>query len=672
MKKREIGQWPWTLLPLNELHSCPDTKQWVLKAQILPEPKGDKVLMLHIYRRNGLIEENCFLPDMRVFQCEDDYITQQVNRAKTTKQKYKWLTGGLDKILDYNWWQKTAVVDTSSEQCIRKFLKLDSEEDVLGAINTHQEQIRAERLTRSHKAEEEKIDEALKDIQAIPPEFATWVDKEVLYESRYIYYYYKKGAKVQHGYCTHCHQEVSSSTARHNAEGVCPKCGVEIVYKAEKKAGYFCDRGEASLLQKLGDDLVERRFWIEKTYSVPRKPSLSITETSRFVYSSKEAKTTKYVYGTFRSSHKVRWCHELNSDSYYKSYPKRLPLYVGNLEEALEATPWKYCALKEMAEGCSVHGVPVVSMGHYLETYRETMMPEYLVKLKLYTLAQEYTEHRASTATILSGNNLREVLKVSKEKVPILQELNGGINTLNMVRSASEYNHHVTADTINLFIDVLGIDTSVEVFKHLGYGTPKKILNYIKKQANLQRKNPESGMILLKYVALDWIDYIRFGESLDYPLEESSVSLPLNLKKAHDVAEERWKVEKSKERRENLKKLEKETTEFLEEVGQKYNFQSGELEIMAPKKLTDIVREGHMLGHCVHGRYVEDMADGKTTILFIRHISEPEKPFYTVEVTKNTIRQCRGRKNAVATEEVQVFLDEFKRKKLNQQDRKAG
>ena len=60
--------------------------------------------------------------------------------------------------------------------------------------------------------------------------------------------------------------------------------------------------------------------------------------------------------------------------------------------------------------------------------------------------------------------------------------------------------------------------------------------------------------------------------------------------------------------------------------------------------------------HCV-GTYKEKHAEGRSAIFFIRRASEPEKPWYTLELNlkEMTVIQNRGKRNCARTEEVESF-----------------
>ena len=74
---------------------------------------------------------------------------------------------------------------------------------------------------------------------------------------------------------------------------------------------------------------------------------------------------------------------------------------------------------------------------------------------------------------------------------------------------------------------------------------------------------------------------------------------------------------------------------------------------------------------------------GALTIMFLRKKSEPDKPYYTIEVSRDfTIVQCRGYKNNTAGNEkpreilkvekaYQAHLDTVKRQEKQRSSRKA-
>lgn len=84
------------------------------------------------------------------------------------------------------------------------------------------------------------------------------------------------------------------------------------------------------------------------------------------------------------------------------------------------------------------------------------------------------------------------------------------------------------------------------------------------------------------------------------------------------------------------------------------------LMIRLPVNGDEIVAEGKALHHCVGG-YVERMANGKTAILFIRRIDEPDTPFFTLEWLNGKVQQCKTLNNGDYTKnaEVNAFIDKW-------------
>ena len=76
----------------------------------------------------------------------------------------------------------------------------------------------------------------------------------------------------------------------------------------------------------------------------------------------------------------------------------------------------------------------------------------------------------------------------------------------------------------------------------------------------------------------------------------------------------------------------------------KYLFEDEEYLIVAPKESDDLAKEGMELHHCVKS-YIDAVSEGRTNILFLRKKEEPEKPFFTIEVTNDDkIRHIMGLK----------------------------
>lgn len=80
----------------------------------------------------------------------------------------------------------------------------------------------------------------------------------------------------------------------------------------------------------------------------------------------------------------------------------------------------------------------------------------------------------------------------------------------------------------------------------------------------------------------------------------------------------------------------------LQSKWNKYKYEDDEYMIIAPEKANDLAKEGLELHHCVKS-YIEAVAEGRTNILFLRKKINPDKPFFTIEITNDDkIRQIHG------------------------------
>jgi hypothetical protein len=95
-----------------------------------------------------------------------------------------------------------------------------------------------------------------------------------------------------------------------------------------------------------------------------------------------------------------------------------------------------------------------------------------------------------------------------------------------------------------------------------------------------------------------------------------------------------------------------------------YLYKNDTYAIIQPEKPIDIIKEGIELRHCV-STFVDKILEKQTIILFIRKLNNIEKPFFTLEIKNNEIRQCHGLCNSnIDTEPgLEEFLKEYCKEK---------
>lgn len=599
----------------------------------------------------------------RVFSSKYDYITQDL-----TSDKAKWRTGNLGYILGSPKWYKWSILaDDNSCKLLKEFL--DTNDNPLLFYSILQSNIMDDRLNRRHQKLKDKIDEKMATVPELPADFKEWVDNIALFHSRYIYYEYKK-RKMLKGYCTHCSTdvEVERAKVRHNKKGVCPNCSSPITFKAIGKSKYVYDTEYASIIQKAGDELVVRYFFIRKYYQDYRNPDLMIYETTRD-FIDKKYNFKSYQYRNFLSTNEIRWSPAISTNHIFATKDLQVDyavLYTNNLDDALKGTTWEYSALKEFASHSKGYSFNIFI---YLNRYKHYPQLEYLVKLRLYKIVDDivntgmYGYYATKNVINLKGRNLHEVLGIDKERVNFLRKINGGIKELETLQKAYKHNLKLTEEEIRYISSYNIADEVVELAE---YTTVNKIIKYIEKQAHMYIKNNKMSYAFvfepyksaLRDVAHDWLDYIDCCRGLGHNIRNEFVLFPRDLKKSHDEVVELIEVM-------NLEEKNKIIASMYKELYKMFTWRHENNVIIVPKTANEILKEGDNLKHCVK-KYIDKVIKGNCIILFLRKADNISKSYYTIELDPKTydIRQCRGYSNKGTDDNVRKVLDKFKKERL--------
>ncbi len=625
MQKKRLSSKPWRRID----PQFKEGQKYIMTSDLLPKEKTLVVTFFPTTEPKNQPEQ----AEFRVFLNQDDYITEYPHKSS------KWKTGRLETLVPYGFLKNTMALSEEEGEEINRFLQMEG--NPLENIMEHQRGIMKSRYHKKELTEEEKIKQELKDMPPLPDDFATWVENEAMVDSRYIYYQYQSGKKEQCGFCTHCKGDVTLKV-RHNELGECPSCHSKVQFKTISRTKNVIDTQEIAILQNYKTGFVVRYFEARKRYRTYRETKLILTETYREIHHEVSFRPTVYEYRRHPNLDKFRWFRG-GKDYYYYS----ACVYTKNLGEVLEGTKYQYCALEKYLEK-----KPKVCVERYLSRYIQYPCIEYLVKLNLDRLVIDLLNgHYFRYHLHTEGKNLKEILGVSKDKLPLLQELNVSEQELAVVQEMEKQGLHLKAEELRAIFTLVRPSQAKELLKLTEFVTIPKIIKYLSSQRESQ-------------AFIWWKDYLNAAKALGYPLENSFTLFPRELQKAHDLAAKRFGEKLRREERANRKELEEKTLAYLKELHDQYYFEKGNYFIMAPEKLLDLVREGSMLKHCVGGGYVEKMAAGETVILFVREKENPSKPFYTVEVMNGDIFQCHGYENADPTKKVQCFLDAFTDKKL--------
>lgn len=112
-----------------------------------------------------------------------------------------------------------------------------------------------------------------------------------------------------------------------------------------------------------------------------------------------------------------------------------------------------------------------------------------------------------------------------------------------------------------------------------------------------------------------------------------------------------------------LQEMDKQYAPWKEQLKKALEWKNQNLGIFIPESLAELTMEGKILHHCV-GSYKKDVAQRKEGILFLRKLSCPGMPYYTLDVVKEPsgkyqVRQCHGNCNSNPTPEVVEALKKW-------------
>lgn len=149
----------------------------------------------------------------------------------------------------------------------------------------------------------------------------------------------------------------------------------------------------------------------------------------------------------------------------------------------------------------------------------------------------------------------------------------------------------------------------------------------------------------------DYSDYLDQCKQLRYNTKDTAICFPRNFEAMHERLSATIEYQHDKAVRAEFAK-------HIEERKQ-LEFSGNDLMIVQPKQMADIAYEGKVLHHCVGG-YAERHAKGALSIMFIRKKSEPDKPYYTMEVSSDgKIVQVRGKRNIAPDKDVDALIKDY-------------
>ena len=522
-----------------------------------------------------------------------------------------------------------------------------------------------EKAIKAEKDEKEKVKLILKYFpknRKFGKEIYEYLNKEV-FKDNYIF------MDNQHkGFCSVCHKKFSIIDKWSKYQRVsCPKCGGEAnAFKTwvGKRTEKIIEYAYFHYFEKSPIDdqtILCRGIYASKDYTNYKKPVIKCTE------------KTLYVFSSAGKSHMLmhfHWWGARVDDLYINNKIRPTLEYISHchshfffdensLFTAFKGTRYQYFDWSKHKRASETDGY--VKMLDLVCRYQSC---EYLQKMGLHELLEERISGYGTYGAInLGGKSIYDVFRmkhITKQDIKIISSEYWLCRPIKIMQIFAAKGEFIDA---NFALKLKEIE--IQYLKSLSqYASAQQILNYNEKIQKHKAKTitGPNGTKNYSYICFKtWIDYIGDCEKLNYDLNDKTILFPRDLYKAHQATIEKIKYKADKQLNLKIKKR-------FNSLRKKLSYEDDEYIIRPASSSQEIVQEGSSLHHCV-GSYVNRYAEGRTNILVLRKKEEPNKPFYTIEVThdfdkKDALRfaQIRGLNNCSPLEEMVPFVDAYKQK----------
>ncbi|WP_411680448.1 PcfJ domain-containing protein [Clostridium thailandense] len=490
----------------------------------------------------------------------------------------------------------------------------------------------------------------------ITEEIEKFVDDEVFGKVEYLFIENENG--VYQGHCTKCHNECElDQYYKHNGYGVCPICGAKLQVKQSRYGRKNCKNDacfyyfEKSV--KNPRVVICKGYYVKRDYTTDYKnPVTEYLLEAIYIFEDKKSKMLKRNYSYFGG---LSWSEKKSVFDFNQGWfsPKMCYISRESIEEASKNTRFQYIP-KELLEG--YHSTIKV-----FDEFAKYPWLEQLYKIGFNNIVENKIRgSHIYNCLNYKGKDIFKILRLSRKDVKDI------INSKEIITPLflNLYQLQIKDKSMLLPSEIKKLEREyqgyiVKLKNILKYTSMRKAVKYIEKQYEKYKKYYASK----GSVAITWSDYIENCIELEMDLKSEHVLYPKDVYKLHQNTMKQVKVRADKITNEKIAKR-------VDVLNEKYYFEYKNLVIRAAESTEELILEGKMLSHCVATNYTKPYAKGETNILLIRKISELDKPYYTVEIKGDEIKQVHGKSNCSPNKEVKEFIEAFKAEKLDKKKTK--
>lgn len=511
------------------------------------------------------------------------------------------------------------------------------------------------------------MDNSFIDIEQYRDEIENYFPKFVFYRRGYRspsvgscgeFFEDERDSKLTDCYCTACHQRYEDGINnpkhyQHKELGYCTNCGAQVEFRQMNRGRQtYYVAGNFAVFEGAGDVMRIQCIKASQSFSGdPYELEPELKWHTITMYELSPGRAVQYRYLWDYKHQKPEWTRkktkatEPNFGSMY-NYGEYSYHLINH--ECVDRSFLRYLFKGWEGELPS----PYIQ---WLCRYAEHPQLEYLLHGGLGIIARNYVGQVAAYGYGSRGsayrinwrsNDLKKMLRLDKVELKYIKE-ESGYNYSSYIQWRRDFWHgRSSAETIRYFKDFKGSSEYIKAAEELTGLSRKQIMDYA-----LKRQNPQGTYFFMH----QYIDYLRECSKLGYDLARTSITMPKDMFAAHERTTHLCREIETATATKKLSKTDAKRRD-LEVVDMELG-----LILRLPWSCAEIIEEGAKLDHCVGG-YADRHADGKTNILFLRTISHPETPFYTMEVRNDlSIAQCHGYQNERHSTKASVVV-EFERR----------
>ena len=449
--------------------------------------------------------------------------------------------------------------------------------------------------------------------------------------------------------CTVCNKEFydTGKTPEHNSLGLikCPGCGKTNIVKLGRygrkslaehgRILWFRRNGKATFAE-LDDFFIDYEF---------EHPLVTYRPSAQYRFTKSEQKYY-YLKDETRYDLNYRRCDEVYAWVDGKSIKLRgkpsvygyttVKDYVYKIDEIKPGTDLEYANL-DVRRFDQTYSSDSELIINYISKFLRQPAIEILDKSGFTEAAGMHVAGRSCKFINWRSKDLRKILGVDNNIIKQLRAERDQIDALESYRKYNEYHKGATVNQcmkIRYAIGYLSLNRHI-IFQHF---TMNKVIDYILTQDSVTINDLDDQIKLL----------IKLGRRID-----RKSAFPEDFKTNHLELTMKSKDADNPEIKKTFRK------NNIRNTGMDEPFIKDGLLIRPATAPGELYKESMELNHCVRS-YVDRVAYGETTILFIRKTSEPDKPYYTLELgLDHKVVQCRGFENCSYGTEIKLFISDW-------------